>query len=105
MRQEVDELLRMGPMPDEGSAEQDQVDRYAELIDGIARPATDDEARALVSIFGHDDFFGVAWSLLHLIETAPHWPLPDCLRDPQNDWIRLLRDRSEERLGGTSDLP
>ncbi|MDB6032726.1 MAG: hypothetical protein JWM16_3064, partial [Verrucomicrobiales bacterium] len=34
---------------------------------------------ALVKVFGPDDYYGLAWSLLHLIESAPGWPLADCL--------------------------
>ncbi|MDX2851185.1 hypothetical protein [Actinacidiphila glaucinigra] len=33
---------------------------------------TDEEAHALAGCFGDDECFGVAWVLLHLIETAPH---------------------------------
>jgi hypothetical protein len=28
-------------------------------------------------VFGNDDYFGVTWSLLHLIETAPHVPVDE----------------------------
>ena len=38
--------------------------------------------------------FGLAWSLLHAIETAPGWPLMDVLSNADNEWIERLRERS-----------
>lgn len=96
MRQEVIELLRMGPLP-EATVNSDPhlIDRYAESVQRITRPITDEEACALVKIFGPDDCFGVAETLVHLIETAPGWPIADCLRDTSNEWVRDLRARAE----------
>ncbi|MEU0382903.1 hypothetical protein [Streptomyces chartreusis] len=41
------------------------------LLERIPKPVTDDEAQALATLFGPDNCFGLAWTLLHLIETAP----------------------------------
>jgi hypothetical protein len=91
MRKEIIELIKLGPLP-AGTVDSDPdlIDRYADLIQAIIRPVTDEEACALVKLFGPDDCFGVAWSLLHLIETAPSWPIAECLRDRSNEWVRLL---------------
>jgi hypothetical protein len=63
MRQQVIELGKMGPMPAEDVAVRDNLEdllrRYGDLIDSIERPVTDDEARALVRIFGPDECFEV----------------------------------------------
>jgi hypothetical protein len=93
MREAVIELVQLGPMPTATIAtDPDLVDRYAALLESIARPLSNEEACALVKIFGPDDCFGVAWTLLHLIETAPGWPIAECLHDTSNEWVRRLRD-------------
>ena len=87
----------MGPLPASDSAEPEEVDRYAALLKEMAPAVSDEEARALVSLFGPDDCFGLAWTLVHLIETSPSWPLYDALSS-DNEWHLLLRE-STERAG------
>ena len=94
MRQAVRELVALGPLPDE-EAEEELIKRYEEPLLRITEPVTDEEARALVGLFGPDDCYGLAWTLLHLIETAPNWALEECLQDDGNEWIRWLRQRVE----------
>jgi hypothetical protein len=53
-----------------------------------------DEAKALVELFGADDCFGLAWTLLHAIETAPGRPILDALGDTENQWIARLKQRA-----------
>ena len=60
------------------------------------KPVTDEEACALVKLFGSDDCVGLAWTLLHLIETAPGWPIESALIGLEGEWIRRLRERAEE---------
>ena len=66
------------------------------LLDAIPRPVSNDEAIVLAGLFGPDDCFGLAWTLLHLIETAPGWPLLDRLPTVENRWIALLRERASQ---------
>lgn len=94
MRQEVRELVELGPLPDE-EADVERIRRHDERLHRITEPVTDEEARALVGLFGPDNCYGLAWTLLHLIETAPNWPLEECLQDDGNEWIRRLRQRVE----------
>jgi hypothetical protein len=96
IRKEVRELVEMGPLPDEHSATEEQVDRLSDAIDKIARPVTPEEALLLISAFGPDDCFGVAWSLLHLIETAPG-ASANTAEPPAdaNEWVRRLWARAE----------
>jgi hypothetical protein len=91
MRREVHDLVALGPFPPEGTAGEERVDRYTVLLEGISPPVSDEEARALVGLFGPDNFYGLAWSVVHLVETAPHWPLEDCLQDTENEWVRSLK--------------
>ncbi len=68
MRDEITKLIQLGPFPNETSVTPEIVDQYAELIDVISPPVSLDEAKSLLTLFGTDTFFGVAWSLVHLIE-------------------------------------
>ena len=98
MRPQVERLIILGQLPAEGSATVEQIDRIEGEFRAIVPPISDCEARALVRLFGPDGCFGIASSLIHLIETAPGWPLSDCLEDSENEFVVSLRDRA--RRGG-----
>ncbi len=94
VRAVVHELQKLGPLPSEDKADVPQLKRIEELYRGIERPISDDEARILVELFGPDGCYGVAFSLMHLIETAPGWPLKDCLEQLNSEWRVALRNRA-----------
>lgn len=94
IRKEIEEMSVLGPLPSESDADIDFLKKYESLYRAVTRPITNDEARVLVKLFGPDGCFGAASSLMHLIETAPGWPLEDCLRDMDNEWIVELRNRA-----------
>jgi hypothetical protein len=96
MRTQIKELLTLGVLPDSRSSVE-LIQRFDELLRGISPPVTHDEARALVRLFrkDEDETFGLAWTVRHLVETAPHWPLEDCLRDTESYWINHLRGAAE----------
>ena len=94
VRAAVASLGALGPLPSEEHLDAERVKRIENLYKSIARPITDDEARVLVSTFGNDDCFGLASSIMHLVETAPGWPLEDCLQNVSNIWIAELRNRA-----------
>src|SRR5438552_1749537 len=73
----------------------DQLKTYESLLSRVAPPISNDEARSLLRLFGPDDCYGLAWTLLHLIESASGWPLYDCLKGPSNAWTERLRLRAE----------
>jgi hypothetical protein len=97
MREEIKELAKMGPLPSCGVAlrpdQREKIERYGLLIVSIRKPVTNEEARVLATLFGPDDCFEMEEQLVHLIESAPGWPLWDCLEDTTNEWIRYLRQR------------
>jgi hypothetical protein len=95
MRKAVQELVRMGPLPDCDTVEEEQLKTYEGLLSRVAPRVSDEEARSLVRLFGPDECYGLAWTLLYLIETAPGWPLHDCLKDDRNEWTERLRLRAE----------
>lgn len=94
MQPAVEELVKLGPLPSSENPGVAQLEKFQNLLTRIEQPISDDEARALVKMFGPDDCFGLAWTLVHIIETAPGWPLHDALSGMQNEWIETLRQRS-----------
>jgi hypothetical protein len=100
VRQEVSELVGLGPLPSYVVAMRDdyrqRLEKYAFLIASIQKPVTNKEAQILAGLFGPDDCFGLEWVLVSLIETAPSWPLENCIpADSENEWIQMLRQRIE----------
>jgi hypothetical protein len=71
IRREVQDFIDAGPFPDSEVVSVEEVARLQELLEAIKEPVSDAEGLALVQSFGPDTFFGLAWSLMHLIETAP----------------------------------
>jgi hypothetical protein len=94
VRPAVGRLLDLGPLPQEELATPPQLELYQSLLGQIDPPVTDEEARVLMSLFGNDDCFGAAWTLLHLIETAPHLPIATAPADSENEWVRRLWARA-----------
>ncbi|MER6144689.1 hypothetical protein ABT174_32385 [Streptomyces sparsogenes] len=89
MRPEVQTFVADGPLPD-WDASEEEIDRRVEQLNAILKPVTGEEAKALVACFGPDDCYGVAWTLLHLIETGPN---PVLTLDPgpdANEWHQRL---------------
>jgi hypothetical protein len=94
MQPAVERLVQIGPLPSSSVASVPELQEVEALLAKVQTPITDDEARALVRLFGPDDCFGLAWPLLHLIETSPGWPIEDALHGLQGEWIDRLRERA-----------
>jgi hypothetical protein len=94
MRPEVCQLVGKGPLPSSKSGVQ-QIKEWQEAFERIKPPISDEEAKALANLFPatDNDCFSLAWSLLHLVESSPHWPLQECLVDTAKPWIALMRQR------------
>jgi hypothetical protein len=93
MRPEVQTFVTHGPLPHcDGSEE--EIDRLIQQLNAIPKPVTGEEARALVSCFGPDDCYGVAWTLLHLIETGPNPVLTTQPAPDASEWHQRLYDRA-----------
>jgi hypothetical protein len=98
VRPEVLRFVAFGRLPAESDATLESMRKLETALEPIKGPLSDDEARLICRVFGPDDCFGCAWTLLHLVETAPSWPIRDCLDDDSREWIRRLKDRA--RRGG-----
>jgi hypothetical protein len=94
MREAIKELQTLGPLPSEEAATVAQLQRIEELYRAIAKPVSDEEARVLIELFGPDGCFGITSSFIHLIETAPGWPLKECFQHMNNEWKVELRARA-----------
>ena len=94
MRKSVSGLVDLGPLPSSDKPDIEKLKRYQELIESIEPPLSNEEAAALIGIFGSDECFGLAWSLLHAIESAPGWPLLVSLQSSDNEWVVRLRERA-----------
>lgn len=106
IRPEIEELERLGPLP----ADDDDypgIDRrlfdVEHLLAVVDPPVTVEEARVLAALFPWDGgtCYGLAWSLLHLIETLG---VDDGLREvvPGVDSAQW-REMFEQRLENAED--
>ena len=94
VRQGVRDFVNLGPLPD-SSASVEMIAKHEEYLTRIARPVTDEEAEVLVQCFGPDDCFGLAQTLLTIIETAPGGsPVKEHPGDTANEWIMRLWERA-----------
>lgn len=77
------------------SATIETVEWAGELIDSFERPAQDDEAVALLGLLSRADessCFGLNWTILHFIESAPGWPIWTALENAPGVWAETLRN-------------
>lgn len=98
IRPEIQHLVHIGSLPAKQEPSIEQLRQVGDLLLSVTKPVSDDETKALACIFGPDGCFGLASTLLHLIETAPGRPLVDCLIDSGNELIASLKERTV--LGG-----
>lgn len=94
MQPAIKELVMIGPLPSSVNPDVVKLEKIQTLLAKIEQPISNDDARVLVNLFGSDDCFGLAWTLLHIIETAPDWPLNDVLDKTTNEWTNRLKQRA-----------
>ncbi|RAY10648.1 hypothetical protein DPM19_34375 [Actinomadura craniellae] len=86
-----------GPLPDE-DADVEEIQRREDQLRAIQAPGTSEEAELLALCFGPDDLYFMAWTLLHLIESAPCHPV-DCEPSQEaNPWLHHLWQRRQQAL-------
>jgi hypothetical protein len=95
MRTSVINLVSLGRLPNERSAAVLQLQAFEAALRAIERPVTDEEAMSLLQVLPstEDSCFGLAWSVLHLIETAPVWPLKEAKLQHSNPWVASMLER------------
>jgi hypothetical protein len=96
MRSSVANLIALGQLPEEAAAEVSQLQAFESAINEISKPISDEEALALLAVFptGEGSCFGLAWSVLHLIESAPGWPCQEARLHQASPWVRSMLERA-----------
>jgi len=94
LRPEVERLVLLGSLPAEAGAVVSKIEEFQRALEAIAPSVSTEEAERLTTVFGPDDCFGLAWALLHLIESAPELPLRSEPPSDANEWIRDLWSRA-----------
>ena len=96
MRTPVMSLASLGRLPEEGSAAEAQLQAFEAALKAIEPPITDEEAASLLQVLPStgQSCFGLAWSVLHLIETAPGWPIKEAMLHRSNPWVNSMLERA-----------
>lgn len=47
-----------------------------------------------IELLSNQGYFGLAQTLMNIIESAPDWPIQEIFKDSDNKWIRLLKHRA-----------
>jgi len=96
MRRSVAELVALGRLPEEGDADVPQLQAFESALKTIEPPISDEEAVALLSVFpvGEGSCFGLSWSVLHLVESAPGWPCQESRLHAANPWVKVMLERA-----------
>ena len=94
IRDEVREFLSLGPLPESQAAEVAHLEQLQAALFRMPKPLTDEEAAQVARMFGPDECYGLAQTLVAYIESAP-----DALNHPDfppedGYWLRDLRDRA-----------
>ena len=93
MQEAIAGLVGLGEFPASDVASEEVIAQYECLLEKVQAPVSDADARALCTLLGPDDCFGLAWTLLHLVESAPGWPIASALIKVSNPWQEILRGR------------
>jgi hypothetical protein len=90
MRDAVQDFIRLGPLPESSAATEEDFAKRVTALNAVSAPITDEESLVLAECFGPDECFGVAWTLLHLVETAPNHPRPREEVFQRSEWLRTV---------------
>lgn len=96
VRQAIAELGRMGKLPEDTNDDDlsdDVIEKYESLLTSIVPPITDEEAKVLIKIMPDDSYYGSDSTILHLLETAPHWSKEIIELSDSKKWKQRMLDR------------
>ncbi|MBB5872536.1 hypothetical protein F4553_005970 [Allocatelliglobosispora scoriae] len=103
IRPEVIEFCRLGPLPselDNSEGSDEALEEIEEALHAIGKPVTNEEAHVLLASFGEDNCFGLAWTLLHLVESSPDSAVTEEPQPGENMWMFRLWKRYRNSLDG-----
>lgn len=101
IRDELREFIRFGPLSSEDDNSEDGDEAFDEMervLHAIEKPVTDEETQLLAECFGDDNCFGLAWTLLHLVESASSSVVTSEPPEGSNMWIARLWTRYRDTL-------
>ncbi len=98
-RRQVKELAAYSPLASEGAYTMDTLEPIQTVLGQIIPPLTLREAQTLLPLLdreSEDDLYGLIWTLVALLETAPGWPPSelDSLATPERPWFEILGRRA-----------
>lgn len=73
LRAAIHRLAGLGPLPASNDTDANQLSNYQQLLESLQPPVSDAEAAVLAGLFPphRDGCFGLAWTLVHLLELPP----------------------------------
>ena len=86
-------LTKLDGLPCREDVHDDWFAKFQGYLSEIEKPVSNEEAVELAKMPGPDDCFGMAWGLIHAIETAPGWPLEEAISEVNETWKNIFRDR------------
>lgn len=93
IRRAVRRVIELAPLPREHECPESLIHELESAVADLPRPATDEEAGALLKVLDTPDdatYFGLLWSVVHTVEPSPGWPLAEiCVR--VGPWFDHLR--------------
>lgn len=98
MRQSVRSFVAAGVLPDEHSGA-DEIRVREEQLAAITPPLTEKEARAMLTCFGPDDCYGLAWTMVHLIESCGTDIVDEMPSEHVLPWLYMLWNRQQVGRG------
>ena len=98
-RSDVKLLATHSPLASESEYTMETLEPIQAVLHRIIPPLTLDEAQVLLPLLDReskDDLFGLIWTLVALLETAPGWPPSklNSLATPKRPWFETLKDRA-----------
>lgn len=97
IRKSVLKLQDLGRLPDESQDDdipQAFFDLFEYHLNTIQQAITKEEAKILIKLFPETSCYGMGWSLLHLIESTPDWPIQEIIdMCPSTEWTNRLLSR------------
>jgi hypothetical protein len=91
----VRKLIGLGRLPKSEDANPEFLEKFQEQLSSIEKPISDSEALELAKLLGPDDCYGLAWTIVHIIEDAPGWPIASAIVEVDVGWRRILTDRAK----------
>ncbi len=93
----LEDMVSLGRLPTDEEASQDsnKYHLWESALGKFTSPVSDAQAVVLAKFFPTDesDSYGLAWTLLHLIESAPSWPLDSMISAITPYWRGIISKR------------